>query len=448
MDGTGGMNTMEQKLASLAEISARVGADRLLVQAAGGNTSIKLGDTLWIKASGQWLADALAKPIFVPVDFNALRSAFEAGEDVERFEPGDHDRHPVALREGRVLAGAHHAAHVPGGQEPLHPAARRLHDRSDRRRHQPPKHDVLSVHWTMVGLGALPAEGDRMNWSPKRVTQYRMSGGMGVSRSTFTRKVSRMANPHGNAALDPQSHPEFHAIQRNRGFAVPNEYAIGPSLPARASRPRHGAAETVCYPSVEDLRSHPRSRHLFSGGARADGYKPIPIWMFDQRLPLSSSARLVMIYYFMCGLLENGECHPKQSTTAEAVGLSVRTVRRANAEIAAAGLIRVAHPKPKKRADGRIERGPQIIVYLPLRTMSEEEALEERGRLLGARNRLQARYAAFWDRIVDTHGAMLRQWTGKEHCIAPVRRAVREELARRGVPRETVKVLFPFQPSD
>lgn len=78
------MNTTEQKLASLAEISARVGADRLLVQAAGGNTSIKLGDTLWIKASGQWLADALAKPIFVPVDFNALRSAFETGEDVEQ----------------------------------------------------------------------------------------------------------------------------------------------------------------------------------------------------------------------------------------------------------------------------------------------------------------------------------------------------------------------------
>ncbi len=34
--------------------------------------------------------------------------------------------HAEPLRERRVLAGAHHAAHVTGGQERLHPAARGL----------------------------------------------------------------------------------------------------------------------------------------------------------------------------------------------------------------------------------------------------------------------------------------------------------------------------------
>ena len=51
------------------ELSHRIGADPLLVQSAGGNTSIKTGDNeMWIKASGTELAQALEKDIFVAVD--------------------------------------------------------------------------------------------------------------------------------------------------------------------------------------------------------------------------------------------------------------------------------------------------------------------------------------------------------------------------------------------
>lgn len=64
---------------SLARLSARVGSDPLLIQAAGGNISVKDGATLWIKASGTLLADALDKDIFVPVDLAAMRDAL--GED-------------------------------------------------------------------------------------------------------------------------------------------------------------------------------------------------------------------------------------------------------------------------------------------------------------------------------------------------------------------------------
>jgi rhamnose utilization protein RhaD (predicted bifunctional aldolase and dehydrogenase) len=59
----------------LRKLSARVGSDPLLVQAAGGNTSIKQGNVMWIKASGTWLRDALAKDIFVPLDLPRLASA-------------------------------------------------------------------------------------------------------------------------------------------------------------------------------------------------------------------------------------------------------------------------------------------------------------------------------------------------------------------------------------
>ena len=54
---------------------ARIGQETLLVQGAGGNVSWKDGGTLWIKASGAWLADAAKDDIFVPVDLDALRAA-------------------------------------------------------------------------------------------------------------------------------------------------------------------------------------------------------------------------------------------------------------------------------------------------------------------------------------------------------------------------------------
>jgi rhamnose utilization protein RhaD (predicted bifunctional aldolase and dehydrogenase) len=59
----------------LRALSARVGADPWLVQAAGGNTSLKDEDVLWIKASGTWLKDATSRDIFVPVDRPALLRA-------------------------------------------------------------------------------------------------------------------------------------------------------------------------------------------------------------------------------------------------------------------------------------------------------------------------------------------------------------------------------------
>ena len=64
----------------LAEVSQRIGDDPLLIQAAGGNTSVKEDDTLWVKASGLWLRDALRRPMFVPVSLPQVRARMAAGE--------------------------------------------------------------------------------------------------------------------------------------------------------------------------------------------------------------------------------------------------------------------------------------------------------------------------------------------------------------------------------
>ena len=60
------------ELDRLRTLSARVGSDPLLVQAAGGNTSLKDGGIMWIKASGTWLKDAATRDIFVPLDHAAI----------------------------------------------------------------------------------------------------------------------------------------------------------------------------------------------------------------------------------------------------------------------------------------------------------------------------------------------------------------------------------------
>jgi rhamnose utilization protein RhaD (predicted bifunctional aldolase and dehydrogenase) len=73
------MKSNEQMLAELAEFSAILGKDINLVQGAGGNTSLKLDGSLWIKASGKWLSHARDEAVFTAVPLDILRTAL-AGE--------------------------------------------------------------------------------------------------------------------------------------------------------------------------------------------------------------------------------------------------------------------------------------------------------------------------------------------------------------------------------
>jgi rhamnose utilization protein RhaD (predicted bifunctional aldolase and dehydrogenase) len=65
----------ERELSRLRDLSERIGSNPLLVQASNGNTSIKLGGILWIKASGKLLADAANADIFVPLNLAEIRAS-------------------------------------------------------------------------------------------------------------------------------------------------------------------------------------------------------------------------------------------------------------------------------------------------------------------------------------------------------------------------------------
>lgn len=72
---------------ALRRFSAAIGADPLLIQAAGGNTSVKADGVMWIKASGTRLENALREEIMVPVALGPLlRAVAEMRPEAEKAE--------------------------------------------------------------------------------------------------------------------------------------------------------------------------------------------------------------------------------------------------------------------------------------------------------------------------------------------------------------------------
>ena len=67
------------KLLSLRLLSTQIGADPLLVQGPGGNTSIKIGEVLWVKASGKSLIAASSEEIFIPISYKSVRQKLLEG---------------------------------------------------------------------------------------------------------------------------------------------------------------------------------------------------------------------------------------------------------------------------------------------------------------------------------------------------------------------------------
>jgi len=87
------------ELKQLQQLTARVGSDPLLTQASTGNSSMKTGSVLWIKASGKRMADAMREDIFIPLDQS------EAIEDCLRRNVDPAERYP-----GVSIETAMHAA--------------------------------------------------------------------------------------------------------------------------------------------------------------------------------------------------------------------------------------------------------------------------------------------------------------------------------------------------
>ncbi len=73
-------------LSDLIQMSARLGDNFELVQGAGGNTSAKDSEHIWVKSSGRVLADANQEMIFLPLSLDCRKAIIEdPSTDVSRY---------------------------------------------------------------------------------------------------------------------------------------------------------------------------------------------------------------------------------------------------------------------------------------------------------------------------------------------------------------------------
>jgi rhamnose utilization protein RhaD (predicted bifunctional aldolase and dehydrogenase) len=76
------LRPQREEIASLINLSTRVGCDPQLVQGNNGNISLKLDGVLWIKASGKWLANAKQEDTFVPIELAVVKESLQRNVEI------------------------------------------------------------------------------------------------------------------------------------------------------------------------------------------------------------------------------------------------------------------------------------------------------------------------------------------------------------------------------
>jgi rhamnose utilization protein RhaD (predicted bifunctional aldolase and dehydrogenase) len=98
----------ELELKRLRELTGRIGSDPLLTQASTGNSSAKMDSTLWIKASGKWMTDAMRDDIFIPLNLTDVTECLRRGLDpAERFPAASLETAMHAALPHRIVLHVH-----------------------------------------------------------------------------------------------------------------------------------------------------------------------------------------------------------------------------------------------------------------------------------------------------------------------------------------------------
>jgi len=328
----------------------------------------------------------------------------------------------------------------------------------------------LSTVIVMTVAGCLRAHGADRSWNHK-VTQAKLAARSGLARrETITRRISLMATDriHTGAALVHRKrrgiHPDMYSP------ALPESLCFqGCTDPAQCSHKRR--SEKYYAPALEQLMANEETKQFWQQccDIGSKGYKDIPYWIFDERLPLNDNDRLVFVFYLFCGLLDpsnnqemkkkkegkfyrvKGVVNPKQETVAKACGLSIETVRTCNKHLAALGLIQVGYSQVRKiqtAAGEDFRSGPQRIVYAPSLTLGWEEAVLEHDRLLAAANAARRDSNANWiEKAIALHAEHLRAWQGDRHRMEAFWRHIRTVYAQAGISQFLIDSLVPHQHS-
>jgi rhamnose utilization protein RhaD (predicted bifunctional aldolase and dehydrogenase) len=233
------------ELTAVRELSAAIGREPLLVQASSGNTSIKIGDVLWIKASGKWLIQADSDDFLVSVQLSRARRCLRDDTAI----PETASESSVGLR-----ASIETAMHAVLPQKVV------VH-----------VHSINAIAWAVREDGPRQL-GLRLSGLPWRWIPYTPSGsslarmiervlsrfpltdvlvlgnhGLVVCGDTCRLAEQLLAEVEKRLAIEPRSAPEPHSALLNQ---VLSESAW--SLPP--------------YPAVHSLATDRLSRRILSGG--------------------------------------------------------------------------------------------------------------------------------------------------------------------------------------
>jgi len=270
------------------------------------------------------------------------------------------------------------------------------------------------------------------------------------------------------------------------------------------------------YPTAHDIvfdkKLSPFFNHayLFKENGELDfsGTFDLPEWVWHPALGVSDTARLVLTYYIAAGLITDrgvdgkpkGWIQPKQRTVARRLGISTKTVHKADRELEAIGIIRVVGTvktreavtaemvwaQEKAQSQGKVpfqkaaqagdtgipqsRRRENVILFLPIRTMTDVEILAERRRMMLARRamhetrkmhrawlrQLQLKDAQLKDiaaksfalalqvcRATRLHRKAVEAFQGQKARITAVWAAVQQELLQAGIERRITTALIP-----
>jgi hypothetical protein len=219
----------------------------------------------------------------------------------------------------------------------------------------------------------------------------------------------------------------------------------------------------TAYPTAEELGA--RMQQWFDQNFHKHGFKQISRWIWDPRLlgpdgrTLGTIARLVMSAYESMGLLEElrdektgkvtspkGWLQVHQEKVAQYLGIDKSTLHRANQQWEDLGVLRIVSGKPKKTETG-VRRGPMIVLYMPMRRLTDDEARAERERIAKRTREIVAREGAWrLQAVVEAQrlaDELLTSWTGCEHCLGAFWREWARQMLAAAIDESLIRQLIP-----
>ncbi|HEY1209961.1 MAG TPA: helix-turn-helix domain-containing protein [Terracidiphilus sp.] len=239
------------------------------------------------------------------------------------------------------------------------------------------------------------------------------------------------------------------------------------------------AQERPQYPSIEELSdatTQPQSSHWWDKTFAKLGFSDMSRWIWDPKLRdpdtggrLGTIERLVMACYEDKGLLDElhnadgtvssgngrGLLTIHQKTVAAYLGISRRTLCRCNGKWERLGVLRIVSGEPRQTPNG-FRRGAMMVVYLPIRMLTETEAAFEVARMEKAKQRATSEMMAaklrpdLLTRAIEDileatrlHGEILSAWQGQEHCLGAFWRECARQMQTARIHPELIERLIP-----